>query len=496
MSKYILAIDQGTTGTKVLVTDLALNVIAEKSTPFEQHFPNPGWVEHDLEQIWKSVESGIQSVLEKVNSKEVLAIGITNQRETVGFWEKETVTPLCKALVWQDRRTANRCAELKERGFEATVHKKTGLLLDPYFSSTKIEWVLKNNPAVHTALAKGSLAIGTIETFLLAKLTGGKVHATEPSNASRTMLMNLESKTWDPELLTMFGVSENILPQIKPTFGEFGKTISICGLPEGIPISGMIGDQQSALLGQAAIEKGQAKCTYGTGAFLLMNTGKKPVLSSHRLLTTIAWMLPHGETTYALEGSAFMAGATIQWLRDGLKMFSSSAEVEALAGEVSSPEGVFLVPAFTGLGAPHWDPNARAIIGGLTRGSGRAHIARAALEGVALQNVDILKAMEKDLGENLAHLSVDGGACKNNLFMQIQSDLLGVKLKRPKMIETTSLGAVFAAGVGAGHWKSLNEVQQSWKLDREFSPAMSHEQRESRHRDWLKQIELAKGSHN
>jgi glycerol kinase len=486
MSQYILAIDEGTTGVKALVMDGSLKVISEKSVSFEQHFPQPGWVEHDLIQIWHAVEESVRAVVSGIDPKKIAAIGITNQRETICFWDKKTVEPLAKAIVWQDRRTADRCKELKERNFETTVQEKTGLLLDPYFSSTKIEWMLKNNQVVSKAASQQTLAVGTIDSFLLAKLTGGAVHATEASNASRTMLFHLKNQLWDAELMKVFGVTDSMLPRVQPSFSKFGTTQGLSFLPDGIPITGMIGDQQSALLGQACIHEGQAKCTYGTGAFLLMNTGNKLKKSRHRLLSTIAWTNQDGETTYALEGSAFMAGATIQWLRDGLKMISTAAEVETLASEVLSSDGVMLVPAFTGLGAPDWNPDARAVITGLTRGSTRAHIARAALEGIAFQNVDLLTAMEKDLGGKLTSLNVDGGACKNNLLMQIQADLLGCRLMRPEITETTSLGAVFAAGIGAGIWKSVNEITQVWKLEHEFKPVMSMEERSLRLKEWQK----------
>lgn len=484
MTKYLLAIDEGTTGAKALLMDTSLKIISEKTVAFEQHFPQPGWVEHDVDQIWRAVEEAIQFVVDKIDAKKIIGIGITNQRETVCFWDKKTTKALSKAIVWQDRRTADRCQELKSQNLEASVQEKTGLLLDPYFSSSKIEWMLKNNPKVAAAASAGTLAIGTIDSYLLAKLSGGEVHATEASNASRTMLFNLKTQLWDAEMMRIFGVNDGMLPRVQPSFSKFGTTKGLEVLPDGIPITGMIGDQQSALLGQACIHEGQAKCTYGTGAFLLMNTGSKLKKSKHRLLTTIAWTTESGETTYALEGSAFMAGATIQWLRDGLKMISSAAEVEALASEVESSEGVMLVPAFTGLGAPDWNPHARAVIIGLTRGSNRAHIARAALDGIAFQNVDLLHAMEKDLGGKLSSLNVDGGACKNNLLMQIQSDLLGCKLRRPQITETTSLGAIFAAGIGAGVWKSVEEITDVWKLEREFSPKMKDFDREMRLKEW------------
>lgn len=484
MSKYLLAIDEGTTGAKALLMDVSLKVIAEKTIPFEQHFPQPGWVEHDVDQIWRAVEESVQFVVDKIDAKKIIGIGITNQRETICFWDKKTTKALSKAIVWQDRRTAERCQELKNQNLEHMIQEKTGLMLDPYFSSSKIEWMLKNNPKVASAASAGTLAVGTMDSYLLARLTGGEVHATEASNASRTMLFDLKNQLWDAEMMRIFGVTDNMLPRVQASFSKFGVTKDLRFLPDGIPITGMIGDQQSALLGQACIHEGQAKCTYGTGAFLLMNTGSKLKKSKHRLLTTIAWTTESGETTYALEGSAFMAGATIQWLRDGLGMISTASEVEALALEVESSEGVMMVPAFTGLGAPDWNPHARAVILGLTRGSTKAHIARAALDGIAFQNVDLLQAMEKDLGGKLASLNVDGGACKNNLLMQIQSDLLGCKLRRPEITETTSLGAIFAAGIGAGVWANVDEITSVWKLEKEFSPKMKDFDRLMRLKEW------------
>lgn len=493
----ILAIDQGTTGTKVLIVNHQLEVVAEHSTPFEQHFPQPGWVEHDLDQVWDSVLSGIRGVEVQIKNRglsfsDVSAIGITNQRETVCFWDRTSTAPLMRALVWQDRRTAARCEELKASGLEPQIQKQTGLLLDPYFSATKIEWAIKNNPVISDALRQAKLAVGTIDSFILAKLTSGVSHATEPSNASRTLLMNLSTGQWNDEYLKLFGITRGAMPKIQPSFSHFGVTRGVAGLPDGIPITGMIGDQQSALLGQACLDEGQAKCTFGTGAFLLMNTGSKPRISTHRLLTTVAWTDSQGHTTYALEGSAFMAGATIQWLRDGVQFVRSAQEIEALAASVASSDGVMFVPAFTGMGAPHWDPEARALICGISRGTTRGHIARAALEGIAFQNVEILQAMEKDLGTELVALNVDGGASKNDLLMQIQSDLLGRNLFRPQMTETTSLGAVFAAGLGAGIWTDLHAIKKVWKLDREFSPLLGLEERSRKMAAWKRAINRAK----
>lgn len=480
----ILAIDEGTTGSTALIVDKNLTVVAESSIDFPQHFPKPGWVEHDLDEIWNATLQAVQNVVRKVDPKKIVAIGITNQRETVCFWDRKTTKPLSKAIVWQDRRTADFCQELKSQGLEEKFQKKTGLLLDPYFSGTKAAWALKNWDEVKSAEKAGNLAVGTIDSFLVARLTAGAEHVTEPSNASRTLAYDIHQKTFSDELCGYLGISKKIWPEVRPSMGNFGKTKSVPGLPDGIPIAGILGDQQSALLGQACIQEGLAKCTYGTGAFLLMNTGSKPVPSRHRLLTTIAWQLPNGETTYALEGSAFVAGAAVQWIRDGLKLIRKAEEVETLAKSVPHSDGAVFVPALTGLGAPHWDPQATGLLTGVTRGTTSAHIARAVLDGIAFQNVDILRAMEKDLGAKLLQLNVDGGASANNLLMQIQSDYLGAKLVRPKMIETTSLGAVFAAGMGVGIWKDLRSIQSSWKEDRSFSPEMPTTDREKALKRW------------
>jgi glycerol kinase len=491
MKDLILSIDQGTTSTKVLVMDQKLNLLAEHATPFQQYFPQPGWVEHDANEIWGTVLQGLQVIGGLVDLNQVVAIGITNQRETLCFWNRATVEPVYRSIVWQDRRTSECCQDLKNQNLESMIQHKTGLIIDPYFSSSKLEWVLKNVPSIKKLSDQGLLAVGTIDSFLLAKLTNGKSHATEPSNASRTQLFDIESIGWSDDLLKVFGIPEQILPKVQPTFSNFGTTLGVAGLRDGIPITGMIGDQQSALLGQSCVEAGQAKCTYGTGAFLLMNTGSILRRSQHRLLTTIAWV-ENQTTTYALEGSAFMAGATIQWLRDGLQIIRNSSEIEALANEVATTDGVTFVPAFTGMGAPYWDPSARALISGLTRGSNRAHIARAALEGIAFQNVDLLKAMEQDLGSPLKFLNVDGGACKNNLLMQIQADLLGCQIRRPVFTESTALGAVFAAGLGAKIWTSISDIQKNWKLDRQFDPAITEVERQKRLVVWKNEVKRAR----
>jgi glycerol kinase len=490
MTKYILAIDEGTTGTTAVLMDTALNLVAEASVDFPQHFPKPGWVEHDPNEIWKAVSESVSLALAKsgIAPKEISAIGITNQRETVCFWDRKTGESLGNAIVWQDRRTAAFCDRLKEQALEDYFQKETGLLLDPYFSGTKVAWAIENWPSVGKAAKDGRLAVGTIDSFLVSRLTGNPEAVTEPSNASRTLAFHLKKREFDESLCKALGISKTIWPRVEPSNGKFGTTKGLGFLPDGIPITGILGDQQSALLGQACTQAGQAKCTYGTGGFLLLNTGNKPVYSKHRLLTTIAWVigdLKNDESvTYALEGSTFVAGAAVQWFRDGLGAIKDSAEIEALAASVSSSDGVTFVPALTGLGAPYWSPDSTGLFTGITRGTTRAHLARAVLEGIGFQIADLLTAMQTDLGKPLAGLNVDGGASANNLLMQFQSDILGLKLKRPKNVETTSLGAVFAAGLGAGVWTDLKAVEKSWKIDREFVPAMAPEAREQEVRRW------------
>jgi glycerol kinase len=475
--EYILAIDQGTTGTTGLLMDFQLNRIAEASVEFNQHFPQPGWVEHDLEEIWTSVTRVVTQVTQGIEVRKIAAIGITNQRETLCFWERDTGKPLGRAIVWQDRRTAQACATLRAAGLEEFYQQETGLLLDPYFSGTKAAWALENWPDVARAYQNGRLAAGTIDSYLMARFSGGLAHVTEPSNASRTLCFHLTRHLFDPALCKELKVPVDIWPEVRPSMGVFAKTKGLSVLPDGIPMTGVLGDQQAALLGQACVKDGTAKCTYGTGAFLLVNTGKSPARSKHRLLTTIAWALGSNDYTYALEGSAFIAGAAVQWLRDGLNFIENSAEIESLAQSVPSSAGVVFVPALTGLGAPHWDPNARGMFSGITRGTTRGHMARAVLEGIAFQNVDILQAMQKDMGRALESVNVDGGASANHLLMQFQADLLGVPLRRPQYLETTSLGAVFAAGLGAGIWTELGEIEKTWKEDCTFTPQFTPEER-------------------
>jgi glycerol kinase len=483
MERYLLAIDQGTTGTTALLMDSNLSKVAEAGVDFEQHFPAPGLVEHDLGDIWASVVQTVREVTKHIDPRKIEAIGITNQRETLCFWDRKTGEPIARAIVWQDRRTAAMCEDLKKRGLEPKFQDATGLLLDPYFSGTKAAWALKNWDDVKKAHKVGRLAAGTIDSFLVARLSGG-IHVTEPSNASRTLCFNIEKRKWDAELCKDLGVPTEIWPEVRPSTGMFAVTKGFPGLPDGIPITGVLGDQQAALMGQACLKDGMAKCTYGTGAFILMNTGRKIVKSRHRLLSTVAWALTEDNYTYALEGSAFVAGAAVQWIRDGLRFIQDSAEIEALAASVPSSDGVVFVPALTGLGAPYWDPNATGLFTGITRGTTRAHMARAVLEGVGFQIADILIAMQKDVGGSMHGLNVDGGAAANNLLMQFQSDILGVELRRPKYLETTSLGAVFAAGLGAGIWTDLSEIEHTWKQDRVFKAEMTSEQREKAMARW------------
>jgi glycerol kinase len=472
--RHVISIDQGTTGTTVLILDEELRVCGRGYREFRQIYPQPGWVEHDPEDIWGSVTHALGAALAsaKLAPTDIAAIGITNQRETTVLWDRASGRPVHNAIVWQDRRTADFCAQLKREGREARVRERTGLTLDPYFSGTKLRWMLDHVEGARARAAKGELAFGTIDTYLIGRLSGAATHVTDVTNASRTLLFDLHELSWSDELCAMLGVPREVLPAVAGNAEVLATTRGVPGLPDGIPIAGVAGDQQSALFGQACFEPGEAKCTYGTGAFILMNTGSAPVASRSGLLTTVAWRLggPGAELAYALEGSAFIAGAAVQWLRDELGFFASAAEVEQLAATVPDSGGVIVVPAFTGLGAPHWRPEARGLITGLTRGTSRAHLARATLEGIALQNVDILRAMERDSGKQLRALKVDGGASANDLLMQFQSDVLGVAISRPELVETTALGAAFLAGLGAGVWKSKDEIRRTWRENRRFTP--------------------------
>ncbi len=489
MTEYILAIDQGTTGTTALLVGHDLCIHGRQTVDFQQHFPRPGWVEHNPEEIWTSVRKAILYLLEKtgVSTGQIQAIGITNQRETTLLWERNDGSPVANAIVWQCRRTAEICQKLKSQGLEETYHRHTGLVLDPYFSGTKLTWMLENISGAENKARSGRLAFGTIDSFLVWRLTDGKSHVTDVSNASRTLLMNIETLGWDDKLLRPLNVPETILPEIVPCSDIYGKTSGLDFLPDGIPISGMAGDQQAALFGQACFNPGQSKCTYGTGAFILENTGEQPVFSKHGLLTTVAWQLD-GKTSYALEGSAFIAGAAVQWLRDGLGLIESSGGIEELAMQVKSSDGVVFIPALTGLGAPHWRSEARGQITGLTRGTTAAHLARATLEGIALQIHDLVMAMTDDRGEPGSILKVDGGAAENNLLMQMQSDLINRPVSRPKIIETTALGAAMLAGLATGFWSDLEELAAGWKEESCFEPKAECGWRESLLGQWREAV--------
>jgi len=467
-NSYILALDQGTTSSRAILFNHEGDIVATAQKEFTQIYPQPAWVEHDPEEIWSSQFSVMAEVMAKQNitAVQIAAIGITNQRETTIVWDRNTGKPIHNAIVWQDRRTAAFCDELKARGMAGTIQQKTGLIIDAYFSATKLKWILDNVPGARDKANKGQLAFGTVDTWLVWKLSGGKLHITDVSNASRTMLLDIHTCEWDDELLQVFDIPKNLLPEVRSSSEVYGATEQ-----GGIPLAGIAGDQQAALFGQMCTMPGMVKNTYGTGCFMLMNTGDKVVLSSNNLLTTVAWKI-NNQTMYALEGSIFIAGAVVQWLRDGLQIIRSSAEVESLASAVSDTGGVYMVPAFAGLGAPHWNQYARGSLFGITRGSTKNHIARAALESIAYQTTDVLKAMESDAGISIRELRVDGGATINNQLMQFQSDILQVPVVRPKVYETTALGAAYLAGLATGYWSGINEVQQQWKADKIFKPGM------------------------
>ena len=493
--KAILAIDQGTTGTTVAVMNTRGVLLGSVNYVFPQIYPKPGWVEHDPEAIWASVFKGIRAVFRRGLCKpgDVACIGITNQRETSLLWQRRSGKPLGNAIVWQCRRTASFCDGLRRKGLEPMVRDRTGLVLDPYFSASKFRWLLNDIEGARGRARRGDIAAGTIDSYLLYRLTGGAVHATDVSNASRTSLMNLQTLDWDPELLKLFNVPKTVLPEIIPSSGDLGRTKGVPGLPDGVPIAGIAGDQQSALFGQAGFDRGAAKCTFGTGSFILMNTGQDRMHSDAGLLSTVAWQLPGQKTpVYALEGGAFICGAAVQWLRDELGIIKHAPDIEKLASQVPDAGGVEFVPALTGLGAPHWDPDARGVISGLTRGAGAAHIARATLEAMALQNVDILRAMERDLGRRMGELKVDGGAAANNLLMQLQADYLGREIIRPKVIETTVAGACFLAGLGVGIWKDTEALAKVWKADQRFPSRMGTGPRRRRLESWQQAVCRAK----
>jgi glycerol kinase len=489
--KYVLALDQGTTSSRAIIFDHAGCIKAVAQKEFRQIFPRPGWVEHDANEIWSSQAGVAAQALAQagLTPAEIAAIGITNQRETTVVWDKKSGKPICNAIVWQDRRTAAMCDRLKARGLEKLVRKKTGLVLDAYFSGTKLQWILQHVPGARARARAGELAFGTVDSWLVWNLTGGRTHLTDASNASRTLLFNIRAGVWDDELLDLFGVPRSLLPEVRSSSEVYGPASHFS---PAIPIAGIAGDQQAALFGQVCTRPGMVKNTYGTGCFMLMNTGPKPIPSRNNLLTTVAWRIG-GRMEYALEGSIFIAGAVVQWLRDGLGLFRSSAEVEALAAQVPDNGGVYLVPAFAGLGAPHWDPYARGVIAGITRGTKAAHIARAALEGIAYQVMDVLQAMEADAGIRLRELRVDGGACADNLLMQFQSDLLGVPVVRPRVSETTALGAAYLAGLAVGFWKDQSDIARQWQVDRRFLPAMKPGTRKQLRSGWEKALARAKG---
>jgi len=489
---HVLAIDQGTTGTTVLVLDRRLGLKAKVNQEFRQIFPRPGWVEHDLEDIWGSTVATLRKALRQAGLRgtDVAAIGITNQRETTGLWSRKSGKPLHHAIVWQDRRTTEACAALKAAGHEPRVREKTGLVLDPYFSATKLRWLLDHGKGLREKAEAGEAAFGTVDTFLVWRLTGGAAHVTDVSNASRTLLMDLRSRAWDRELLDLFGVPRQVLPEIRASSEVYGTTRGLDVLPDGIPVAGIAGDQQAALFGQACFGPGEAKCTYGTGAFLLQNVGPEPVASSRGLLSTVAWQVGT-EVAYALEGSSFVAGAAVQWLRDGLGIIRRSADIEPLARSVKDSGGVVFVPALAGLGAPHWRPEARGLVRGIDRGTTRGHLARAALEGIAAQTFELAEAMRAEAGKPFPAFKVDGGASANDLLMQMQADLLDVPVVRPRMVETTALGAAFLAGLAVGVWKDREEIRRSWKVSKRFEPRMKATEREAFLSRWREAVQRA-----
>lgn len=490
---YVLALDQGTTSSRAVIFDRAGQVRAQAQQEFAQHFPKPGWVEHDPEDIWETTRrTAIAAVADaNLTGAQIAAIGLTNQRETTLLWDRATGKPLAPAIVWQDRRTAGMCARLKKAGHERVFRRKTGLLLDPYFSGTKLAWLLDHVPGARRRAARGELAFGTVDSWLLWKLTDGRIHATDVTNASRTLLCDLRRGDWDEELLGILRIPRAVLPEIRSCSEVYGEVSSIPALC-GVPIAGVAGDQHAALFGQGCFRPGMAKNTYGTGCFMLLNTGEKPVASKHQLLTTPAWRIG-GRTEYALEGSVFIGGAVVQWLRDGLGLIGRSGDVEELAGRVPDNGGVYLVPAFTGLGAPHWDAEARGAMLGITRGTTAAHVARAAIESIAYQVADLIAAMEADAGMKLRELRVDGGATVNTGLLQFQSDLLRRAVVKPRVTETTALGAAFFAGLAVGYWKNRDEIAALWRADRVFKPVTTAAAAARGQREWRRAVERAKG---
>ena len=490
---YILALDQGTTSSRAILFDHAGKIAAVAQKEFAQLFPQPGWVEHRPEEIWSSQVSVAAEAMSKaqVPPRDIAAIGITNQRETTIVWDKKTGAPLCNAIVWQDRRTADICERLRDEGHEPLFREKTGLLLDPYFSGTKIKWILDHVPGAREKALRGELAFGTVDSWLVYKLTGNNLHITDVTNASRTLLFNLYSGDWDEELLGILDIPRSMLPELRSSSEVYGQS-SPDLFASPVPIAGIAGDQQAALFGQMCVTPGMVKNTYGTGCFMLLNTGDAPVPSKNNLLTTVAWKV-NGKMTYALEGSVFIAGAVVQWLRDGLGLIRSAPEIEALAASVPDNGGVYLTPAFTGLGAPHWDPHARGVIAGITRGVTAGHIARAALEGIAYQVADVLDAMTADAGLAATELRVDGGAAVNNLLMQFQADVLNTPITRPQVLETTALGAAYLAGLAVGYWDNQEAIASQWREDRRFEPAIDATARTALLAGWRKALDRSRG---
>ncbi|MEG9298535.1 glycerol kinase GlpK [Mangrovibacillus sp. Mu-81] len=492
MEKYILSLDQGTTSSRAILFNKNGEIVHTSQKEFTQHFPKPGWVEHNANEIWGSILSVIATVLSESNVKpeQVEGIGITNQRETTVVWDKETGTPIYHAIVWQSRQTSDICEELKSNGHDDTFRDKTGLLIDAYFSGTKVKWILDHVEGAREKAENGKLLFGTIDTWLIWKMSGGKAHVTDYSNASRTLMYNIHDLEWDNELLDILGVPRSMLPEVRPSSEVYAKTVPHHFFGQEIPIAGAAGDQQAALFGQACFEKGMGKNTYGTGCFMLMNTGDKAVKSDNGLLTTLAWGID-GKVEYALEGSIFVAGSAIQWLRDGLRMLKDAKDSQQYAERVESTDGVYVVPAFVGLGTPYWDSDVRGSVFGLTRGTSKEHFVRATLESLAYQTKDVLKAMEADSGIALKKLRVDGGVVKNDFLMQFQSDLLNVPVERSVISETTALGAAYLAGLAVGYWKDREEISKQWNKDKEFEPKMSEEDQEELYAGWKKAVKAA-----
>ncbi len=493
MAGYVLAIDQGTTSSRAIIFDKSMKIVSVAQKEFTQIFPASGWVEHDANEIWVTTATVMTEAMLKSNvgHNEIVAIGITNQRETTVVWDKNTGKPVYNAIVWQSTQTDRICEEIKSRGFENKIREKTGLIISPYFSASKIKWILDNVAGAREKAESGDLLFGTIDSWLIWKLSGGECHATDYSNASRTQLFNINTCKWDEELLNIYNVPNNMMPEVKPSSGIFGYTQPSDTFNAKVPIAGVAGDQQAALFGQGCFKEGMVKNTYGTGCFTLMNTGNKPVFSENGLLTTIAWNIG-GETTYAIEGSVFVAGSAVQWLRDGMKMVKTASETEGFAKEVQDSGGVYVVPAFVGLGAPYWDHHARGAVFGLTRGTEKEHFIRATLESLAYQSRDVIDAMESDSGIKTTSLKVDGGACDNDFIMQFQSDIMNVCVERPEILETTALGAAFLAGLAVGFWKDKEEISDCYRKDRVFTPDMTEQRREELYSGWKRAVNAAR----